>query len=83
MSKHNELLKRSWAVEFRNPEVKTRQIDAWKVEGWSNDYAFYDSNNKVFLLIPREIVASVGCIWTFDQEDRPKNRLEDQVYDSK
>ena len=66
MSKHNELLRRTWVVEYRPNEDKpgalARQIDAWKVEGWSSDYAFFDSEDRVFLLIPREIVASVGSI---------------------
>ncbi len=67
MSKRNELLKRYWVVEYRNSETVPRHIDAWKMEGWSNDYAFFDGDDRMFLLIPREIVTSVGSVRVLDE----------------
>jgi len=68
MAHRNELLQRFWVVEYRDVgKLQPRQIDAWKMEGWSNDYAFFDSNDRVFLLIPRDIVASVGVVRTLEE----------------
>ena len=69
MVMQNEMLRRRmWVVEYRDKHISTsREIEAWKVEGWSNDYAFFDSDGRVFLLIPRDIVVSVGCIRTLDE----------------
>ena len=64
MPHQNELIKRTVVVEYRDPQAtpKTTTVDCWKVEGWTSDYAFFDEDGRVFMLIPREIVRVVGRV---------------------
>ena len=54
------LNKAVYVIEFRNrDEYPVRHIEAYRLEGWTNDYAFFDADDQVFMIWPRELVANI------------------------